>query len=411
MMDNTRESIDKKYTLDELVQLSLESDDPGNYLIGIMKANENTVRCENIGNGRTVVLKYDIAHAILLDNKNFSSQLVADNFLSETPTTLAAKMKLMKKWPLYSDGETHIQIRKAMLQVFDRKLTDSLEPQIKTNITKLFSAIEDKTIIPVLTSISEMVPLKTFCFIMGIEDKYVTDLKRMTGTLQLMTEPNITNDVIAKIEDTWDELYLFFNTIVREKKYQDSVFIDQLVNDGIETDSIVNQCVSILFGAHETTTGLISNAILLLLDHKDQLAILQKDPLLVDAMIEEVLRYDPPAKITARVCLDNIVIGNTSFSKDEKIIVYINAANRDTEIFEYADEFRIERKGNRNISFGYGIHACIGAKLARIQAKIVVEHMLPYLHEFEVLEVDWVLSMVFRKMNRFVIQKHTTTSI
>jgi cytochrome P450 len=166
---------------------------------------------------------------------------------------------------------------------------------------------------------------------------------------------------------------------------------------------ITNHCVSILFGAHETTSSLIANAIHQLLSNPDQLSLLEQDESLIPSAVEEVLRFDPPAKLTARVCLHDIRVGDIDFSNQEKIMIYFNCINRDPAIYTDPHQFLITRKEKRHISFGYGVHACFGAALAKMQAEVVLVKLIPLLKNKKIKSLSWIESMVFRKMDEFVI--------
>ncbi len=395
-----------KKKLSDLVTLSLTSDKLGNFIPEIATYHEKLIKCPSIGeNGRTVIIGYDLAKKILLDSENFSSRKVAENTLKSMPHELAEKMKPMKSWPLYSDKEEHIKSRKMMLSIFNKNLLNDLTPIIEKNVDKTINPLLKKKNIDILKSIADPIPLKTFCYVIGIDDSYALELKSLTSNLQNMTEPNLSKQAIQKIKHAWDSLYYLFDKIIEQNLYKNGYFIESLLKEGVPKEEIKNHCVSMLFGAHETTSSLIANTINQLLSHPDQLSLLEKNPELISNAVEETLRFDPPAKLTARVSLGDINVNNFLFKKNECLMIYFGCTNRDPDIQEDPHQFLIQRPKQNHLSFGYGVHACFGAALSKIQTMSVIKKILPYLKLYKINSIEYVDSMVFRKMNEFTIIK------
>jgi len=129
----------------------------------------------------------------------------------------------------------------------------------------------------------------------------------------------------------------------------------------------------LLFGAgHETTVNLIGNGLLALHRHPDQLALLKRDPSLMPNAIEELLRYDSSVQLTGRTALEDVELGGVRVERGEGVMCLLGAANRDPEVFPEPDRLDIRRPNIRPLSFGGGIHFCLGAQLARIEAEIAL---------------------------------------
>ena len=132
----------------------------------------------------------------------------------------------------------------------------------------------------------------------------------------------------------------------------------------------------LLVAGNETTANLIGNGILALLTHPAQLERLREEPGDIDAAVEEMLRFDSPVQCDFRVAVEHCEIGEVPIQPGNSLILLIGAANRDPEVFERADEFDIGRRGTRHLAFGEGIHHCIGAQLARLQARTAIGMLL-----------------------------------
>jgi cytochrome P450 len=132
----------------------------------------------------------------------------------------------------------------------------------------------------------------------------------------------------------------------------------------------------LLVAGNETTTNLIGNGLLALLHHPDQLQLLRKNPSLMENAVEELLRYDGPVQLDGRTALEDMEFAGRDIKRGQGILALIGAANHDPEVFSNPERLDITRKETSNISFGRGIHHCLGAPLARLEGRIAFEAML-----------------------------------
>jgi cytochrome P450 len=163
--------------------------------------------------------------------------------------------------------------------------------------------------------------------------------------------------------------------------------------------------IILLFGAgHETTVNLIGNGLLALHRHPDQLRLLKSDPSLMANAIEELLRYDSSVQVTGRTTLEDVgEIGGIPLEKGQTVVCLLGSANRDPAVYPDPDRLDISRRDVRPLSFGGGIHYCVGAQLARIEGEIAIETLLrrlPNLRLSDVDHPDWRQTFVLRGLNR-----------
>ena len=151
-----------------------------------------------------------------------------------------------------------------------------------------------------------------------------------------------------------------------------------VVDDGdvLSEEELIATCILLLVAGHETTTSLMGAAVLGLLQHPDQLARLRAEPELMTGAVEEFLRYDPPVQLTARVALTDASIGSLSVSAGSAALMLVGAANRDPALCADPDDLDIARPPTHHVSFGQGIHFCLGAPLARLETQIVLRQLL-----------------------------------
>jgi cytochrome P450 len=151
-------------------------------------------------------------------------------------------------------------------------------------------------------------------------------------------------------------------------------------------------------GAYETTTYLISNGLLALLQHPDQLQRLRENPTLIDSAVEELLRYDGPALSVVRRVIEDTEIGGKCLRTGQKVYCMLHAGNRDPERFPEPDRLDIGRKDNRHLGLGQGIHFCLGAVLTRIETKIAINTIVQRLPDLrlDTHELTWVPNLAMR---------------
>jgi cytochrome P450 len=142
-----------------------------------------------------------------------------------------------------------------------------------------------------------------------------------------------------------------------------------------ETD-LLGFCILLLLAGNETTTTLLGNALQTFTEHPEVMEELRADPSLIPAAIEEVLRYRSPVRLLLRVTQQEVILGEQALPADTGIVAWLASANRDEEQFPHPDTFDIHRAPNRHLAFGYGIHFCLGAPLARLETRIALEAML-----------------------------------
>jgi cytochrome P450 len=179
--------------------------------------------------------------------------------------------------------------------------------------------------------------------------------------------------------------------------------ISQLVlarddRDALSTDEIIGTCILLLFAGHETTTNLIGNGFLYSMKNREQWERLVAEPTMAASAIEEWLRYDGPSGAFARVAAADLEIGGRTIREGQRVFAFMNSANRDPEAFDDPERFDIGRAQNPHMTFGHGIHFCLGAPLARLESEIAASRLaerLPHIH-LKDGEPDWHDSLILR---------------
>jgi cytochrome P450 len=160
--------------------------------------------------------------------------------------------------------------------------------------------------------------------------------------------------------------------------------------DRLSPDELVAMVVQLIFAGHETTQNLLGNGLYRLLEHPDQLALLRSEPQRVPGAVEEMLRYDPPILFTSRIAVESTTIAGVEVDADQLVMLNLTAANHDPARFEHPSRFDVTRRDVRHLSFGHGIHFCIGANLARLEAEVAFTTLLARYRDIEEVGTsDW----------------------
>ena len=169
---------------------------------------------------------------------------------------------------------------------------------------------------------------------------------------------------------------------------------------------LIATCVTLLFAGHETTANLLGNGLLSLLDNPEQLQLLVSNPGLADQATEELLRFDSPVQRVRRTARADIELDGTRISEGQQIMAFIGSANRDESRFRDADRLDITRSDGGHVSFGHGVHFCLGAGLSRIEAPIALQALFDRFPDIRLgpEQPRYKNNLVFRGLDSLVVE-------
>jgi cytochrome P450 len=167
-----------------------------------------------------------------------------------------------------------------------------------------------------------------------------------------------------------------------------SVLVDPSQDGVLDELDVVNFVVLLLVAGNETTTNLIGNAVHALLEHPEQLARVASDPSLVPSLIEETLRYDAPIQLLFRTASCDTELAGKRIPKGSVVVPLLGSANRDERVFDAPERFDVSRDAKGHLAFGLGVHFCLGSALARLEARVALEALVPLLAECEPGQID-----------------------
>lgn len=280
---------------------------------------------------------------------------------------------------LFLDPPDHTRLRKLVAKAFSPKVVSALEPEIVALVDGLLDRIAEKGEFDVVQDFAYPLPVAVICRLLGVPLDDEPQFSRASAVLAQALDPfstitGVPPDVVNERMQAVRGLRGYLHDLIERRRSEPG---DDLLSglvaveesgDQLTEDEIVSTCNLLLIAGHETTVNLIGNAILAMLRNPVHWAALAADPARAPAIVEETLRYDPPVQLAGRVAAADMTIGDVDVPAGDIMMVLLAAAQRDPAEFDRADSFDPDRGTLRHLGFGRGIHFCLGAPLARLEA-------------------------------------------
>jgi cytochrome P450 len=318
----------------------------------------------------------------------------------------------MSHWMLQQDPPDHTRLRGLVVKAFTARRVEDMRPRIQEVVDQTLDAIADRGHMDLIEDFAFRLPVTIICDMLGIPEEHrETFYKGSRDGGRILDPVPLTPDEIAQANMGNAMAKMYFEQLfeLRRKNPGDDL-TTQLVQAEEAGDKLTNEELTaniiLLFGAgHETTVNLIGNGLLALFRHPDQLALLKADPSLIGNAIEEFLRYDSSVQLTGRVALEDIDdLGGKKIPRGESVLCLLGSANRDPAVYpDQPDRLDIRRPNVKPLSFGGGIHFCLGAQLARIEAEIAISTLLRRLPGLRLDDADnpeWRPTFVLRGLKQ-----------
>lgn len=316
----------------------------------------------------------------------------------------------MSHWMLQLDPPDHTRLRGLVVKAFTARRVEDMRPRIQTIVDEAIDRVEAQGRMDLIADFAFRLPVIVICEMLGIpkqEHELFFMGARASGRL-LDPVPLSRQEIDAANAGNLATAEYFRSLFQLRRREPGDDLTTQLVQAEEEGSKLSNEELTaniiLLFGAgHETTVNLIGNGLLALHRNPDQLRRLREDPALVPNAIEELLRYDSSVQLTGRTALEDVELGGVAIPRGESVLCLLGAANRDPAVYPEPDRLDVARPNIRPLSFGGGIHFCLGAQLARIEAEVAISTLLRRLPGLEVDDVehpDWRQTFVLRGLNR-----------
>lgn len=322
-----------------------------------------------------LVFRYADVSRVLSDYATFSSDghriAQADNPQSEADPLESSILQM--------DPPRQRQLRNLVSQAFTPRMIAQLEPRITSITNELLDHITSNGEMDVVRDLAYPLPVTVIAELLGIPAELRDDFKRWSDAIVGNGESEEGREALLR---EIQSMYGYFTQVLEERRQNpQNDLVSALLAASIDGQKLSDMellgfCGLLLVAGNETTTNLIGNMILCFDENPGVVERLRANRDLVPGAIEETLRYYSPVKAMTRITTTETVIGDQHIGPNQVIAAYIASANRDEAEFPDPDRFDIERTPNRHIAFGKGIHFCLGAPLARLEAKIALNAML-----------------------------------
>ncbi len=340
--------------------------------------------------GGAVLSKYEHCRALLRDSRfgNGDRNANTSAFSASDPDLLAVRQEIADRTAqgaqsmLGLDPPDHTRQRSLVSRAFTPRTVEKLRPRIAAQVDTYLDALEADGGGDLMNALAMPLPVSVISDMLGVPAADWPGIREPVTALVASLEPGASVDELRASIEARDVLVAYFADLIERRTAEPADdLLSALIAARDEQDKLSNAevlAVSILLFAAgaETTTNLIGNGVNALLNHPDQLELLWNDPSLVPAMVEEVLRFDSPVQLDGRTCLETAEFAGLSFEPGDRVITLLGGANHDPSAFEDPDRFDITRYSDSRataaepvMSFGSGIHYCLGANLARVEAQ------------------------------------------
>ena len=308
---------------------------------------------------------------------------------------------------LFQDDPDHSRNRLPLVKAFYARIK-KMEAEIETMIDRVIDAAPASGQFDLMEHIAVPIPILIIAHILGVDESRLDEFRDWSEGVILGLNPMRSAEETAYLEASSDKLNAYFSELMEARRAdpRDDLISDmvQAQADGgdFEDEELRINLQALLVGGNLTTTDLIGNGVWLFLTHPEQLAALKADPSLGAAAVEEVLRYEAPVQATSRIVSEDREVAGCPMKKSQPVFMSLAAANRDPDKFETPEAFDITAKRSSHVSFGGGAHICIGAPLARIEARRVYQKLFQRYPDMRLADQDivWRSLPFFRGIER-----------
>jgi cytochrome P450 len=358
-----------------------------------------------------VLTRYDDIKAVCLD-KEVSSDRLRPYFATlpgEEAARIGQIVRYLTHWMVFRDPPEHTRLRRLTSKVFNLQSMNAMRPAAEELVQWLLDNIAKRREIDFVADFAGPLPALVIMAMLGVPREELAKVKRMSDDMALFIgSSRMSQDKYDIAESATKEMAAFFLELIHDrKKAARADLLSQLVHledegDRLSEDELVATCILLLFAGHETTTNHIANGLLSLLRFPTELNALREQPEIAQRAIEELLRYDGPSGAQVRVVKVEQELRGKRLKPGDRVFIMLNAANRDPEAYEQPDRLHLMRGGPAHLTFGFGMHICLGFPLARMEGQVALPAVVRHWRQIALAvpeeRLEWLNSMVFRGM-------------
>jgi cytochrome P450 len=353
-----------------------------------------------------IVTRYEDVRQCLQDDEHLSVQVEADR-LRDSSLDIPQTKEMFPKWIIYLDPPDHTKLRQIIGEAFNPEMVANQRAEVEEVTESLIEEMGGQAPgeIDFIEQFAHQLPVHVICKIMGIPLEESDDLGEWSTDIGLtLFHYYDADNRHERTEQGIREFTQYLQEVVKDRREnpQDDLisYLNQAEVDDeqLTEDEVVATAVLLLFAGHETTTKLLANGILELLRHPEQMTLLREDPSLAPKAVEEILRYQGTSKSLTRGVVEDFEMHGKQIEAGERVLLSQAAANRDPRQFDNPDTFDITRGSMDHLGFGHGTHHCLGAPLARLEARVAFSQLVQAFPDMELAtdDIEWTRSPLVR---------------
>lgn len=375
--------------------------------------------------GGWVVTRYQDVSNILHNHEDYSSKGRVLHLINKLDPEVQKRLPLLQMHfatgLAHSDAPEHKRLRGLLAQAFTPKVSESMRPITREIVQKVMSELEDTS--DLIPDVFTPVPALVVGRLLGSSESDIPDLIRWAGAINGLYEKGGLIDPQKAIhaEEMLNEIRSFVTRLANDRRaIRDQGELDStkdvlagLINsetagDSLSESELVSTVVTLFVAGHETTTHLLGNGLLALLDSDSQIQKIKSQPDLIPSAIDEMARFDGSVPRSWRITKRDMEILGVLIPKGQLVLPILASANRDENEFTDPDEFRIDRDTRKHLAFGRGVHVCLGAPLARIEGQEIVKELLNQFPNIKLKvkaeELTWRRDVALRGLTSLPVQ-------
>jgi cytochrome P450 len=289
---------------------------------------------------------------------------------------------LLTRIMLFADPPDHTRLRRLVSKAFTPKAIEEMRPRIAALVDAILDDADARGEIEVVDDLAFRLPVTVISEMLGVPTEDHEQLRAWTSAAVAALDPSDSINELLPAADALRAMRAYFDELADQRR---GALGDDLLSgmiaaedegDRLSRDELLDTTLLLFAAGHETTVNLISGGMLNLLTHPAELDRLRADPSLINTAVEELLRFGPPVQFTARTTTCEVEVAGKTLPKGSELVVMLAAANRDPAVFDDPHSLDIGREDNRHLSFGGGIHLCLGAPLARVEGQEAIGRLV-----------------------------------
>ncbi len=363
--------------------------------------------CRIEPHGLWAVFRHQDVVNVLKNHEVFSSSGISDE-----PRIAGPELLLSTRGMLSQDRPNHTRLRKRLGRALSMNTINSLEPHIEYVVRALLKGMHREQF-DFVRDFSAPLPIMTICHLLGLEPSRWSDIKGWSDTLLSWRAVTNGEEKAHEVKAQMNDFYAFIMEALNRKKQQPGSDVISLLlhaqnpDDELSLEEILSFIRLLIVAGTDTTTHLLGNTILAFIKFPHVYESIKANPNMIPQLIEESLRFDSPVQCVMRRASMDTEVAQVPIMKDEVVLAFVASANHDESVYDKPHQFINDRSPQHHLTFGAGIHTCIGSQIARLQARIALEELLPHFHSWQRADDDPLVyfnSIFFRGLTRLHVK-------